>query len=118
MQEIVITARGDTLDAPFDPHFGRAAKLLVCDPARETCYAIDNGRHAEAAQGAGLQVAQGVLRLGAKAVITGACGPKAMQVLSTAGVAVYSTQAATAAEALAQFLAGMLDPIGTDAEAP
>ncbi len=109
--EIVITARGDTLDAPFDTQFGRAPTLILYDLEQEEFFVIDNRHCAEAAQGAGLQAAQGVVRLGAVAVVTGHCGPKALQLLSSAGVAVYSAAANTVAEALAQFREGRLSPL-------
>lgn len=109
---IVITARGETPEAPFDPVFGRAPKLVVCDLGDGACCAIDNAANAEAAAGAGMQVAERVIRLGAQGVVTGRCGPKAMQLLTAAGVAVYRSDALTVGDALARFRAGALERIG------
>ena len=71
---------------------------------------IDNAQNLGAAQGAGIQSAETLLRAGADALVTGHCGPKAFRVLSAAGVAVYNTTVATVQEALNAYKAGKLEP--------
>jgi predicted Fe-Mo cluster-binding NifX family protein len=71
---------------------------------------VDNQQNLNAAQGAGIQSAETVARLGAECLVTGHCGPKAFRVLNAAGVKVYTTEATTAAEALEQFRLGNLTP--------
>lgn len=110
--QIVISGRGEGMDAAFDPTFGRAPKLLVCNLDDARCYAIDNAINADAAAGAGLEAAEGVIRLGVRAVVTGRCGPKAIKLLTAAGIGVYSAEVGTVAEALAQYRAGTLERIG------
>ena len=73
---------------------------------------IDNQQNLNAAQGAGIQSAETVIRSGAKALLSGHCGPKAFRVLAAAGVKVYTSDAATVAEALEQFKAGKLEEAG------
>ena len=51
---------------------------------------IDNQQNLNAAQGAGIQSAETVVRSGAKVLVSGHCGPKAFRVLAAAGVKVYS----------------------------
>ena len=58
--------------------------------------------------GAGIQAAETVVRSGADAVATGHCGPKASRVLPAAGVRIFTTEAATVADALARYLSGAL----------
>jgi len=53
-----------------------------------------------------------VIRSGAKALVSGHCGPKAFRVLSSAGVKVYNSDAATVAEAVEQFKQGKLKEAG------
>lgn len=106
--KLLITSSGTTLDSPVDPRFGRAKQFLVVDPDTMTCAAHDNAQNLNAAQGAGIQAAQNVVALGAEAVISGHCGPKAFRVLKAAGVRVYTTQAATVKEAVDLFRAGKL----------
>lgn len=106
--KIVITASGDNLNAPLDSRFGRAAKFLVYDLDSETFEVVDNQQNLNAAQGAGIQSAETVARLGAKAIVTGHCGPKAFRVLLAAGIKIYNTDAPTVAEALERYRAGRL----------
>lgn len=107
--KVVFTAAGDDLGAPLDTRFGRAPKFLVYDLDGESFRMIDNHPNLNAAQGAGIQAAETVARLGARALVTGHCGPKAFRVLLGAGVKVYNTDAGTVAEALRRYRAGELE---------
>ncbi|RPH93312.1 dinitrogenase iron-molybdenum cofactor biosynthesis protein [candidate division KSB1 bacterium] len=106
--KIVFTTSGDHLNARLDNRFGRAAKFLVYELDSETCEVVDNTQNLNAAQGAGIQSAETVARLGASAIITGHCGPKAFRVLQAAGIKIFNTEAPTVAEALELFRAGKL----------
>jgi predicted Fe-Mo cluster-binding NifX family protein len=106
--KIVFTTSGDDLQGPLDNRFGRAPKFLVYDLEDGTFQVVDNRQNLDATQGAGIQSAETVARLGAKALVTGHCGPKAFRVLLAAGIKVYNTDAPTVAEALEQYRAGRL----------
>ncbi len=106
--KIVFTTSGNDLNAPLDSRFGRAAMFLVYDLDTNTFEVIDNQKNLNAAQGAGIQSAETVARLGAKALVTGHCGPKAFRVLLAAGIKIYNTDARTVAEALEHYRAGKL----------
>lgn len=106
--KIAFSASGDTLDARLDTRFGRAPKFVLYDTDYASFEAIDNQQSLSAAQGAGIQAAETVARAGAQALVTGHCGPKAFRVLSAAGIQVYTSGAATVAEALEAFKAGQL----------
>lgn len=106
--KVVFTTSGDDLGAPLDSRFGRAPKFLIYDLGDESFSVLDNEQNLSAPQGAGIQSAETVARLGAGALVTGHCGPKAFRVLLAAGVAVYNTAAGTVAEALALYRAGQL----------
>ncbi len=106
--KISVTATGETLDSPIDPRFGRASYLILYDSDSQTFNVTDNSPNLNAVQGAGIQAAEQVVKLGAKALISGHCGPKAFRVLAAAGIAVYNTQAGTVAEALEELKAGKL----------
>ena len=108
IMKIVFTTSGDSLNSPLDSRFGRAPKFLVYDLESETFEMVDNQQNLNAAQGAGIQSAETVARLGAKSVVTGHCGPKAFRVLLAAGVKVYTTDAPTVAAALEQYRTGKL----------
>ena len=106
--KIAFTTSGETLDAPLDSRFGRAPKFLIYDTDNNTFKVVDNQQNLNAAQGAGIQAAETVSRLGAEAVVTGHCGPKAFRVLLAAGIKIFNSDAPTVAAALEQYRAGKL----------
>jgi predicted Fe-Mo cluster-binding NifX family protein len=112
--KIILTTSGVDLQAPLDPRFGRAPNYLVYDLEASAFEVIDNQKQLEASQGARILAAERVARLGAKALVTGHCGPKAFRALQAAGIKVYTCDAVTVAEALAQYRAGQL----SEAEGP
>jgi predicted Fe-Mo cluster-binding NifX family protein len=71
------------------------------------CEVFDN-ENAALGGGAGIQSAQFIAAKGAEALITGHCGPNAMQTLSAAGMQVYVGQAGTIQELLDKFKKGQL----------
>jgi predicted Fe-Mo cluster-binding NifX family protein len=66
-----------------------------------------------AAQGAGIQAAERVARLGVESIVTGHCGPKAFQVLSAAGIKVFNTGTESVAAALESYRKGTLKEAST-----
>lgn len=115
--KIAFSTSGHDLNAPVDTRFGRALKFLICDPETNEYSVIDNTQNLNAAQGAGIQSAETVARSGAKALVTGHCGPKAFRVLSAAGIKVYTVEGLTVAEALDRFRAGTLvEAVSADVE--
>ncbi len=106
--KIAITTSGSDLNAPLDSRFGRAPKFLIYDVETKGFEVIDNAQSLNAAQGAGIQSAQNVARSGAKALISGHCGPKAFRVLQAAGIKIYTTTATTVNEAIGEYHAGKL----------
>jgi predicted Fe-Mo cluster-binding NifX family protein len=111
--KIAFTTSGNDLNAALDSRFGRALKFLVCDLETNAFEVIDNQQNLNAAQGAGIQSAETVARLGVKALVTGHCGPKAFRVLAAAGIKIYNTDASSVAEALEQFRSGELKGTGS-----
>jgi len=60
--------------------------------------------------GAGIQAAQFLASQGVDAVITGNCGPNAVQTLSAAGIELFAGQAGTVREVVDRFKKGNLSP--------
>jgi predicted Fe-Mo cluster-binding NifX family protein len=110
--KVAFTASGNDLNGPLDSRFGRAPKFLIYDLDSKTFEIIDNQKNLNAAQGAGIQSAETVVKLGAKALVTGHCGPKAFRVLLAAGVKIFNTDAPTVADALEQYRTGKLTEAG------
>lgn len=106
--KITVTTQGPTLDSAMDPRFGRTKCFLLVDTDTGEFSAHDNVQNLNAPQGAGIQAAQNVARLGATAVLTGHVGPKAFTTLQAANIAIYTGVSGTAREAVAQFEAGKL----------
>jgi predicted Fe-Mo cluster-binding NifX family protein len=108
--KIAFTTSGTSLESPLDPRFGRAPRFLLYDPEEKAVVVIDNTPALNAAQGAGIQAAEAIVKAGASGLVTGHVGPKAFRVLSAAGIAVYLTDAATVADALGRWREGKLAP--------
>jgi predicted Fe-Mo cluster-binding NifX family protein len=105
-----VTSSGKTLDSPVDPRFGRAARFIVVDAPSGEFEAHDNAQNLNAAQGAGIQAAQTLSRLGVDVLITGHCGPKAFRTLRAAGIQVVVGAEGTVREAVERFRKGELKP--------
>jgi len=106
--KIALTTSGSDLNAPLDSRFGRAPKFLIYDLDANTFEVVDNGQNLNAAQGAGIQSAQNIARLGVQALVTGHCGPKAFRTLQAAGIKIYNTPSVTLKEALEEYCGGRL----------
>ena len=100
--KVAVSAMGSTLDAAVDPRFGRCMTFVVVETDDLSFEAVDNGSNS-LGSGAGLQSAQLMARKGVKAVLTGACGPNARQVLDAAGIEVVVDCHGTVAQAIARF---------------
>jgi len=87
--KICVTASGNSLDAPVDLRFGRAAFLAIVDSETMLFEAIPNAATG-AMGGAGIQAAQTLARRGVNVLITGNVGPNAFQALRSAGVKVIT----------------------------
>jgi predicted Fe-Mo cluster-binding NifX family protein len=100
---ICITARGPDLNSPIDPRFGRAQYFLVFDPKDMRVEAIKNP-NTEAAQGVGIKSGQLLTSKGVKILLTGHVGPKAEQVLRSAGIQIISGVSGTAKSVYDDFV--------------
>lgn len=109
--KVAFTAAGTGLEDRFDTRFGRAANFIVYDLENGSWECHGNAQNLEAAQGAGIQAAQNIQRLGAAALITGNVGPKAFKVLDASGVKVFTATAQTVREALDAYKNGLLSPL-------
>ncbi len=84
--KVVATSKDGLMESELDPHFGRAPKFILFDTVTGKASVHDNTQNLNAAQGAGIQSAETVVRLGGEAVITGNVGPKAFRALNASGV--------------------------------
>ena len=89
--KVGMSSTNDNLDCRLDPHFGRCPFLLIVNTDNMSIEAIDNQTNSLRGA-AGVKAAKQIISKGVRAVITGKCGPKAVQLFSDAGVAVYVGQ--------------------------
>ena len=109
--KIVMTTSSNSLDAELDKRFGRAPGFLIYNSETQTHEFIDNRQSINAAQGAGIQAVQNIIATGAQCVISGQCGPKALRVLQSAGIKIYSCDAGSLKACIEQFNSGALQEI-------
>ena len=109
--KIAVTATGATLEAPLDPRFGRCPYFVIVETDNLSFKAVPNP-NATADSGAGIQAAQNVAKLGAKAVLTGNVGPNAFKTLSAASIRMFLIKEdITVKQALAEWKEGKLPEI-------
>ena len=107
--KIAISSSGKDLEAQLDPRFGRCRYFMIIDTDDMNFEVFDND-NAALGGGAGIQSAQFVASKGIKVVITGNCGPNAIQTLSAAGVRVYIGQSGTVKDVVETYNSGKLTP--------
>jgi len=108
--KIAVTAKGSELTSEVDPRFGRAKYFVIVNLETDEFAAADNEQNLNAPQGAGIQAAQNVSRLGAEYVLTGHCGPNAFRTLAAAGIKLILNVSGTVAGAIEDFKNGKLRP--------
>jgi len=97
--KICITSEGKTLDSKVDPRFGRCQNFILFDTDTGNFETQEN-INAQFQGGAGIQSGQLVVAKGAKVVLTGNVGPNAHQVLSAAGIKIFTGVSGTVKEAI------------------
>jgi len=109
--KIAISSSGQDMDSAIDPRFGRCAYFLIVETDDMSFEVLDN-ESAALGGGAGIQSAQFVISKGAKAVITGNCGPNAIKTLSAGGVKVFLRVMGSIKEAVEKYRSGSLPSVG------
>lgn len=104
--KIAISADGNHLESPIHERFGRCPYFLIIETEDMTAEVIEN-TNSQLSGGAGIQAASMVAAKGVAAVITGNCGPKAMQVFSEAGVQLILNQHGMIREVVEKFKDGL-----------
>ena len=100
--KVAISSNGTDLDAQIDTRFGRCAFFLFVETETMEFEFLDNSAMALGG-GAGIQAAQLVASKGVGAIITGNCGPNAVQTLTAAGIELFTGQSGTVRRVLEKF---------------
>jgi len=110
--KIAVSSSGRDLDSQVDPRFGRCAYFVIVETDDMSFEAFDNENIALGG-GAGIQSAQFVGSKGAKAVITGNCGPNAVQTLSVSRIDVFVGNSGTVREVIEKYTRGEIKSSST-----
>lgn len=86
--KIIITAVSPSIDAAFEPRYGRSANFIIVDTETMAWEAHPN-QAVSASGGAGTMSAQFAAEHQVEAVVSGNFGPNAAAALNAAGISMY-----------------------------
>ena len=110
--KIAVSSSGKDLDSQIDPRFGRCAYFVIVETDDMSFEAFDNENIALGG-GAGIQSAQFVASKGARAVITGNCGPNAVQTLSVSKIEIFIGHSGIVREVIEKYIKGNIKSTST-----
>jgi len=113
---IAFTAMENSLESMIDPRFGRAAYYVIVNTDTDEITIHDNSTGINASNGAGTGAAQTLSEYGVKELYTGRVGPKAADVLNTAGIIYHENITGTVQEVLSRIKAGNFTTTTTTVE--
>jgi len=105
-----ITAQGNNPDAAVDPRFGRCRYFWIVDTVSGQQEILENP-NGQNSGGAGIQSAQLMVSKSVEAVLTGNIGPNASQVLTPAGIKIYTGITGKVTEVIDRFKSGDLKTV-------
>ena len=108
--KVAVSSTGTDLSSQIDPRFGRCAYFLVVN-TQDMSFKSFSNEGVGLSGGAGVQAASAMASQGVSAVLTGNCGPKALQGLVAAGIKVYAGLSGSVADAVEEFKGGTLQEV-------
>jgi predicted Fe-Mo cluster-binding NifX family protein len=105
--KVAISSNGNNLESTIDERFGRCRYFIIVETNDMTFDVFDNA-NADLTASAGIQSASFVASTGAEAVITGNCGPKAMQVFDATNIRIFLDQHGVIKDVVEKFKKGEL----------
>ena len=105
--KIALTSQGPTIDDEVEDHFGRGAYFLIVDLNTIEVEAIRNP-YLALSDGIGQKSAQLVADKGVPVVLTGNCGPNAIQIFDRAGITVMTGVSGKVRHVVKRFKEGTL----------
>ena len=107
--KVAISAAGQHLESSMDERFGRCRYFIIVETDDMSFEVIEN-TNADLSTSAGIQSASLVASKGVEAVITGNCGPKAMQVFAATNIKMIIGQRGVIKDVVEKFKSGELTP--------
>lgn len=101
--KILITAKGDNLEAKFDQRFARADYLLLIDGDTKKVIEAKKNPWVQMAHGVGVKAANYILNEGIDVVISGSFGPNAYEILKEGNCKLYTANKETCKEILDSY---------------
>jgi len=108
--KLAVSSIGKDLEAKIDPRFGRAPYFIMVDSETLLYEVVNNSQSLNLPQGAGIQAGQTIVNNNVDVLITGNCGPKAFQVLQSAGIEIVTGASGSVKDAVLQYKDGKLKP--------
>jgi predicted Fe-Mo cluster-binding NifX family protein len=105
--KVAISANGKNLASSIDERFGRCRYFIIVE-TDDLSYDVLENTNADLSTSAGIQSASLVASKGVEAVITGNCGPKAMQVFAATTIKVIIGQHGIIEDIVEKFKSGGL----------
>jgi predicted Fe-Mo cluster-binding NifX family protein len=97
------------MDSQLDPRFGRCAYYLVID-SDDMHFEVYPNESAALGGGAGIQASQFLASRGVQVVITGNCGPNAVDTLLAAGIELFTGEHGNIKDVVKKYATGNLKP--------
>ena len=114
--KVAVSSTGKDLESQLDPRFGRCGYFIIVETEDMSFEAFEN-ENVGMSGGAGIQSASFVSSKGAKAVLTGNCGPKAIHALTAGGLEVFTGLTGTIKDVVEKYKKGEQRPV-TEANVP
>jgi len=111
--KVAVTSTGNSLDSEVSPVFGRCPYFIISDIENSEIkgdLAIENPAKNETG-GAGNKAAEFIANSDVKALISGAVGPNAFNILRQVGIKVYKLESGSVKDNLILFSEGKLGEI-------
>ena len=105
--KIALSANRPNIEGEIDPRFGRCRYFIFVETDTMQ-HEVEENPNLKAASGAGISTSQFIANKGAEALITGNIGPNAYDVLSTAGIEIYTGVSGKIREVLEIYKCGAL----------
>ncbi|MCK9151528.1 NifB/NifX family molybdenum-iron cluster-binding protein [Methanobacterium alcaliphilum] len=89
--KIAVASRGESIDSPASPIFGRCAYFIIADIENGKITNVESLINSAVAEsgGAGIKAAQTVANKNIKVLISGSVGPNAYDLLKQVGTKIY-----------------------------
>ncbi|RLC03183.1 MAG: dinitrogenase iron-molybdenum cofactor biosynthesis protein [Deltaproteobacteria bacterium] len=107
--KICISSTGKDMNSQVDPRFGRCAYFMIVQ-TDDLSFEVFENEFKSLGGGAGIQSAGFLQSKDVKALLTGNCGPNAMNVFSESKIQVVTGQAGLIKDVVEKFKKGELSP--------